>query len=495
MKSNKLNFVAAMAYTFLLYHEGIGLNVLLLNLILIGMQLWVNPKAFKENSTKWLSAAALFSATAAFVNGHILSVLANILSLIFLSISIAVPKLSMLGYLVQGLFAYSASPFAKLGKMFDKEMPVASESTDENQTGTQQVNYKLIIIFSSIIFIVFFGIYRNMSVGFDVFLKQINLDFISFPVTLHYLVGCILLGTFFMPVLLNHLVEKEQGLSHLQVFTDFKSYQIMGITVTEATEKMLAKVVFIGLNLLLVLVNLVDTYYLSMKIMPDGVSFSEYVHQGVDALIWSIILAISIILWVFRGSQSFSENKNIQVLSYIWIGLNIWLVFTAAFRNHLYIHEADLYTYKRIGVYFFLFCATAGLVLTYVKIRYKLSNYFLVQTNTLLWFSLLIITTAFNWDRIIANHHVAHAMAKNRVADTNYLYKLSRAAYPAIARYTKHTMGTFKNEQTGETIETYNDAYYLYQEMNDHFANKTWKSFNLANQQTINELHTILNSK
>jgi hypothetical protein len=495
MKSNKLNLVAAIAYTFLLYQEGIGINVLILNLILIATQFWINPKAFKETSTKWLTIAALFSATAALVNGHLLSVLANILSLIFLSISMAVPKLSIMGYLLQGLFAYSASPFAKLSKMFDKEMPEATETNVETQTASQQVNYKLIIVFSSIIFIIFFGIYRNMSVGFDVFLKQINLNFISFPVILHYLVGSILLGTYFTPILLKHLADKELSMGNLQEFTDFKSYHILGITVTEATEKMLAKVVFIGLNLLLVLVNLVDTYYLSMKIMPEGVSFSEYVHQGVDALIWSIILAISIILWVFRGSQSFSENKNIQALSYVWISLNIWLVFTAAFRNHLYIHEADLYTYKRIGVYFFLFCATAGLLLTYVKIRYKLSNYFLVQTNTLLWFALLITSTAVNWDRLIANHHVAHALVKNRVADTNYLYKLSRAAYPAIATYSERTMSTFKHPVTGEILETYTDAHYLYQEINDHLTNKSWKSFNLSNRQIVDELHAIINSK
>jgi hypothetical protein len=307
----------------------------------------------------------------------------------------------------------------------------------------------------------------------------------------------VLLSTFFKPVILKNLANKESNLGSLLNYRDFKSYHIFGISVNETTEQLFTKVVFVGLNLLLLLVNVIDTFHLTQHIMPEGISFSEYVHQGVDALIWSILFAISIILWVFRGSQSFNGNKTNKILSYIWIGLNVWLVITAAYRNHLYISEEHLFTYKRIGVYFFLTCATIGLGLTYIKIRYKLSNYFLVQTNTLVWFVFLVLSTSINWDRIIANHHVEYAILNNKTADIAYLYKLSYEAYPAIATYSDYTTKKAYSEviPPNQLAEYPFESRMLYDVMLQHVNNRTWKSYNLANQKTLNELHEIANSK
>jgi hypothetical protein len=36
-KTNKISLAAGIAYTFLIYQEGIGVNILLLNIILIGL--------------------------------------------------------------------------------------------------------------------------------------------------------------------------------------------------------------------------------------------------------------------------------------------------------------------------------------------------------------------------------------------------------------------------------------------------------------------------
>lgn len=497
MHTNKISLVAALAYTFLLYQEGIGLNILLLNILLIGLLFWFNPKQMKEKTQIGLSAAALFSATFALLHGHFLSALANTISLGLLAVSLALPKLSIAGYLVQALYTFPTSPIAKLANLFNKETAEENHEETIEEQGKSNVNYKLITALSAIIFIVFFGIYRNMSAGFDQFVKQLNFDLISFPLILNYLFGFVLLSTFFKPILLKKLANKESNLSSLLSYSDYKSYNIFGISVNESTEQLLAKVVFAGLNLLLLLVNVIDTFHLTQHIMPEGISFSEYVHQGVDALIWSILFAISIILWVFRGSQSFNQNSTTKILSYVWIGLNAWLVITAAYRNHLYISEEHLFTYKRIGVYFFLTCATIGLGLTYIKIKYKLSNYFLVQTNTLVWFIFLVISTSINWDRVIAKRHVAQAMLNNKSADISYLYKLSYAAYPAIATYSDFTIKkAFKDVMPPNQLAEYPfESRMLYDGMLQHVNSRTWKSFNLSNQKTLNELHEIANSK
>lgn len=497
MHTNKISLVAALAYTFLLYQEGIGLNILLLNILLISLLFWFNPKQMKEKTQIGLSSAALFSATFAFLHGHFLSAFANVISLGLLSVSLALPKLSIAGYLVQALYTYPSSPIAKFANLFNKKTEEENHEETTEEQSNSKVNYKLITALSAIIFIIFFGIYRNMSAGFDQFVKQFNFDFISFPLLINYLFGLVLLSTFFKPILLKNFANKESNLSSLLNYSDYQPYNIFGIWVNESTEWLLAKVVFVGLNLLLLLVNVIDTFHLTQHIMPEGISFSEYVHQGVDALIWSILFAISIILWVFRGSQSFNGNKTNKILSYIWIGLNVWLVITAAYRNHLYISEEQLFTYKRIGVYFFLSCATIGLGLTYIKIRYKLSNYFLVQTNTLVWFVFLVLSTSINWDRIIANHHVERAILNNKYADISYLYKLSYAAYPAIARYSDYNLKkVYKEVMPPNQLAAYPfESRMLYESMLHEVNYKTWKSYNLANQKTLDELHEIANSK
>ena len=497
MHTNKISLVAALAYTFLLYQEGIGLNILLLNILLIGILFWFNPKQMKEKINLGFSFAALFSACFALLHGHFLSAFANVISLLLLSVSLTLPNLSIAGYLVQGAYAFFTTPLLKISKYFSKENKGETlEESNENYSSSS-ANYKLITALSTLVFIVFFGIYRNMSVGFDTFIKELNFDFISIPVLFHYLIGFVLLSTFLKPFILKHLAEKESALSSLLSYSDYKPYNIFGISVNESTEQLLAKVVFIGLNLLLLMVNVIDTFHLTQHIMPEGISFSEYVHQGVDALIWSILFAISIILWVFRGSQSFNQNNTNKILSYVWIGLNVWLVITAAYRNHLYISEEHLFTYKRIGVYFFLTCATIGLGLTYIKIKYKLSNYFLVKTNTLVWFIFLVLSTSINWDRVIANHHVEHAIINNKAADINYLYKLSYAAYPAIAAYSDFTIKkAYKEVMPPNQLAQYPfESRMLYDVMLQHVNSRTWKSFNLANQKTLNKLHAIANSK
>jgi hypothetical protein len=121
----------------------------------------------------------------------------------------------------------------------------------------------------------------------------------------------------------------------------------------------------------------------------------------------------------------------------------------------------------------------------------------LVQTNTLVWFVFLVLSTSINWDRIIANHHVERAILNNKYADISYLYKLSYAAYPAIARYSDYNLKkVYKEVMPPNQLAAYPfESHMLYDSMLHEVNNKTWKSYNLANQKTLNELHEIANSK
>src|SRR5437764_1048287 len=65
-------------------------------------------------------------------------------------------------------------------------------------------------------------------------------------------------------------------------------------------------VLFSLLNILILFLNGIDFYsILSSNGLPEGMTHSELVHQGVELLIVSILIAISIILFYFRGALNF----------------------------------------------------------------------------------------------------------------------------------------------------------------------------------------------
>ena len=82
---------------------------------------------------------------------------------------------------------------------------------------------------------------------------------------------------------------------------------------------------FILLNVMLVILNIGDiqTLYFNGG-LPKGVTHSDFVHSGVGVIILSIVIATSLIMYLFR--KEFTKVKNNKVLSdfvYLWIGRTV----------------------------------------------------------------------------------------------------------------------------------------------------------------------------
>src|SRR5690606_10821566 len=77
-------------------------------------------------------------------------------------------------------------------------------------------------------------------------------------------------------------------------------------------------------------------------------AYSSRIHNQINSLIGSIVLAMMVILFYFKGALNFIQNNKILLLlSKIWLGLNGVLVISAAFQNSVYIDALGL-TYKRL---------------------------------------------------------------------------------------------------------------------------------------------------
>jgi hypothetical protein len=265
---------------------------------------------------------------------------------------------------------------------------------------------------------------------------------------------------FFRPRILAVLAIYEKMIP-LNITSDgYQSYSFLGNNVEEETEFRTGVVMLSLLNGLLLLVNVIDLQFMfGSQLLPANISYADYVHQGIFSLILSIVIAIAIILWYFRGSQNFAQQKTLKTLAYLWIAQNLIMLLSAAYKNHLYINEFSL-TYKRIGVYAFLLCTIAGLILTFIKIINKRSNFYLVKANSLVWYVILVMAVPIGWDKMIAEFNIYQAESKGKEPDVNYLSSLSYQALPVLLKYqlTKHP-DTFNNPE----ITYYNNGSYSQQ--------------------------------
>ncbi|MFZ4796524.1 MAG: DUF4173 domain-containing protein [Bacteroidia bacterium] len=492
MKNGIFILVASVCYTFLLYQQGIGVNVLLLNLVLL-TSLFISNKHYLQNKLALLFAfGALFSSVFAFVNGHFLTVIANIISLTFLSISINLKQQSVLTSLFHVAFSY----FTSLAEIVRRaKMKYFKESPANNV-----IRKKIIIYLSSIVvFALFITLYQASNVTFRYFIEQFNFKFLSFHLLFFYSISFVLMYAFFRPRILAVLSIYERTLPLNISKSNFESYTFLGNEIEEETEFKTGVVMLGLLNLLLLLVNILDLQFLfNATALPVNITYAEFVHQGIFSLILSIIIAIAIIIWYFRGTQNFAKQKTLKTLAYVWIAQNAIMLLSAAYKNNLYINEYSL-TYKRIGVYVFLICTLAGLLFTAIKLINKQSNFYLLKNNSLVWYIILILSVPFSWDKTIAEFNIEQATFQHKKPDLDYLYSLSYQALPTILNYefSKENQGNL--EEFGKKFyENRNDVIKpskLLLNLNSILLNEdhyTWQSYNFQRCNGYDELDKCL---
>ena len=185
------------------------------------------------------------------------------------------------------------------------------------------------------------------------------------------------------------------------------------------------------LNVLLLVINGIDISYLwfDFDYMGD-VFLYKMVHDGTELLIVSIVLAMLVLLFFFKGNLNFyRRNKWLRYGAYAWILQNCVLVISVLLRDYYYIARYGL-AYKRIGVLFFLFMVLIGLSTVFVKIWKQRTSYFLFRVNAWAGVILLVVATTIHWDEFIASYNLQR---KDRVPlDAEFLLTLSDKTLPLL---------------------------------------------------------------
>ena len=420
---NILLFLAVIAYSCLFYNQTSGVNYLIFNLLLISFSGVINPEIIKKFHWQMASSGAIISASMIIIHNSELAVFANITSLILVAGISYNPQTSLYVSALHGLVSMIVPFFSNLIQylvdLFNPKIPKSK--------GLFSLKTASIYVIPLTITLIFYALYASANPVFGNLIKIPELN-ISLGLVAFTFVGWIALSGFFYPTGNENLVEWDASKMDILTRIKLKIKRTFEMTALKLEHKK-GVIMLVMLNLLLLFFNIFDfSFILSGKKLPEGIDYSQYVHNGVNTLIFSILLAIGIILFYFRANQNFYRNNQWLIrLTYLWILQNGLLLFGIIHKNQIYINEYGL-TYKRIGVYVYLLLTCAGLLTTFWKVRYIKSVWFLFRKNTLIVYIVLIVSCLVNWDKLIAQNQINEA--KN--IDIMYLTNLSNTVLPEL---------------------------------------------------------------
>ena len=488
MKRNDiLLLTGTAAYSALFYQQSAGINFFIFTMLMIIAMKLFNPITSNTKTWFWFALLAGFSGFFVMLYGSALAVFVNIVSLLMLS-SVSLNAYSSLffnfGFAVMSVLGSCA--FFALNRY--KKM-----TNSEKQSREKRLTGILVFIMIFIILLVFFVIFREANPLFKKYTDFINLDFISAQWIVFTLIGF-----FIVYGLLNN--------QRLQVFDDFDKNQPLQLDSEKKypkafwNEKNAALALFSVLNIMVLVINLLDINFLYLGMgLPEGITHSQFIHEGVGNLMLSIFLAVGIILYFFRGHLNFGkENQFLRVLLYIWIAQNMMMICSTLLRNFHYIEEYNL-TYKRIGVYYYLFVVLAGLFTVFLKLYQQRSNWYLFRINSIILYVILVLSAGVDWDLLISKYNIRHESSMAKL-DKSYLINLSSGNIPDLIeiRYQQPALFNTDSVHLGE------DPYYysvygkgstntqaldikLYLFLRDYY-NKDLREWTLRDYKTYHEI-------
>ena len=403
----------------------------------------------------------------------------NTISLSLLSVLSTEETSSEILTLLFAAYSYASAPIYMVLNALEKKVASTGKGKD--------IGKKVILIgIPILITLIFFFIYRASNALFNDLASKINLDFISWSWVAFTIGGFILLYGFFRPEKIVPLAEWDKNSPGNISPSKEDKLVLFEKEISIIDENFSGKLLFIMLNAMLLLVNALDFNFLFInRSLPPGVNYSQFVHQGIDMLIISIVVAIAIILFYFRGRLNFFEKSHtIKTLAYLWIIQNAIMLFSSACRNLIYIHECGL-TYKRIGVYVYLFLTVIGLLTTLYKISRAKSNSFLFRINGWVVYAVLILFSTPSWDTIITSYNLSHSLKYN---DIGYLVRLSDSNIPElITIYSDSTKRTIIADTTAQVSFGRVYSRKLYNLLNDN-SSIGWRSWCYDNQRVYSQV-------
>ncbi|MBP6516980.1 MAG: DUF4173 domain-containing protein, partial [Chitinophagales bacterium] len=284
--------ISTAAFCGLFYHQSDGINYLIFNVLLLGALLLRDITLIKSKTFLSIATAALSSAFAIYWYGTDWPFQMNMLSLLALAGYSYSRESSLLVAIFHGGYSFFASPVIHVFERIFK-------NGNEVKTNESKLFKRIVLsIMPLIIVFVFIQIYRSGNPIFDKYISEINFDFISLEWCFFVLYGAWLMFAFFKQSIIKQLQQSDNSTPDaLRAITEQEHNEsYFGQLIQIPNEVFTGVLLFALLNVVLACVNGLDFYFVFFKgKLPEGISISQYVHNGTNSLITSIVLASLII--------------------------------------------------------------------------------------------------------------------------------------------------------------------------------------------------------
>lgn len=444
-----LVFAGAVLFNIIFWQEKMAINTLLFDAFILLSVFYLYPSAMAKPGVKWLLMLHACTLLSLIVNNTDLSKIAFCATLLLLVVFVQ--------YLHHSVWYAAASAMGNyllMGFSFNQNLRMiwqhGFKATGFNKILRLQFIPLLICTLFFIIYIASNSVLGDMVNSFDIALQQFidrlfgqfNWQRFGF-----FFTGIITCAGLLLKMRSNFFSERElkkrndmqrnkiglQGWRQTVVYDMLILFrgQYANAVMALRNENSIGIISFVLLNTLLLLVNVLDVIYVWLGFKYNSyINLSIQVHEGAGMLIFSIVLAMMVLLFFFRGNLNFyKKNKWLRYGAYGWILQNALLVVSVFLRDYYYIQYMGL-TYKRIGVLLFLLMVLFGLLTVFIKIHHRKTSYYLWRVNG--WFALVLLVAAscVDWDQNIARYNIAH---KDTVPlDIRFLLSLSDKTLPLI---------------------------------------------------------------
>ncbi len=487
-------------YNFFFWKESLGLNIVIFSVLTVGCILWINPAAIKSRNVLITIGAVIYCSAMVLINNSGFSKFTLICSLMVFAGFAHQPEMKSL---FASLFTYLSSHLM---------IPVVILEGYANTSKSNKVlrffyNAIKLGVIPVVVFFLFYGLYSIASPKFSFYatnvFNEIN-DFIvkifkDYPFVrfMFILLGFILLAG----VLYNKNIKffQRYDLLFLNRLSRNKTNKLVWLNNNEKyvpvlkkfnlftpgmhsllTEHKIGIILLVLVNILILALNIVDIKFLWLNFDPSEIPvFQDYVHEGTYILIFSIVLSMMILLYIFRGNLNFyKRNRSIKILSLAWIFQNAFMALSVGLRDYNYIIYLHTISYKKIGVMIYLLLVMIGLVTMILKINQKRTTYNILKINSWVVFTVFLLMSTFNWDTNIVEYNLANPQ-KNGV-DFSYLLNLNDDVLPYIDKNKDLLKDIVIKEKWNQTIY----AIDLFNTKKKAFLNEqegySWLSWNLA---------------
>jgi hypothetical protein len=407
MKKILLVLLLAIWWHLLIWQAQMGLNTLLFSVSISAAIAWIKPQAFARMEVKYLLAAWCIAGFWVFWHNSLLSM---VVYWLFGFIT--------LGYLQEirvrfWVFGIVESIRALFGGWWISIRHTGEQLGDQYTFLPSWRKVRLLLL-PALIVIPFYLIYSEANTALGAFndtllkwadtLFQLELDWSRVVV---FLLGWALVAAF---------LGQRTGITPLHQWVANWDYPLHrkrqrlwpAKTMALKQEYQSALLTFTALNILLGIINSLDIVFVWLSRQERTASeLSAYVHEGTWLLIFSIVLAMLVVLGFFRANLNFfANNQRLRQLAYVWLGQNAFLALSVGVRNGYYIHHYAL-AHGRIVVVFFLALVLFGLFTMYLKVKGPKTIYFLLQTNAAAVMVALLLAASVNWDRLITRYNLS----------------------------------------------------------------------------------------